>query len=89
MTYSSRFSNGADRLIMFIIRTPFHNKIISIAGAINVPLQPYFIYLFNRCAEIDKLRLPTSTGCKSGIRNGIRQHRVLLCMTDKTSDTHP
>ena len=41
MTYSPRFSHGADRLIMFTIRTPFHNKIISNTGAINIPLQPY------------------------------------------------
>ncbi len=89
MTCRSRFSHGADRLIMFTIGTSFRNKIISIAGAIDIPLQPYFIYLFDRRAKIDKLRLSTGMRRKSGIRNGIRQRRVLLCLTDKASDAHP
>ena len=89
MTYSSRLSHGADCLKMFTIGTSFRNKIISIAGAVDIPLQPYFIYLFNRCAEIDKLRLSSGMRRKGWVRNGIRRRRVLLCLTDKASDTHP
>ncbi len=89
MTHSSRFSHGADRLIMLAIRTPFYDKVISVTSAVDIPLQPYFIYIFDRCAKIDKLRLTTRMRCKGRIRNGIRQRRILLSLTDKASNAHP